>query len=213
MIFLLIIIIEIFILCLIFLALALSSLEINIEKFQLNTVNKPAIDNILIYIKLKLFNHITFFKFKIDNKKIEKMKNSKLAKSKLLKKAIDQQKEVLKKEVIKMIKVLDIELKQINLKIVEGLTDIMLTIFAVPVVSMAISMLISKTAKKYKKEKYKYTVIPNYNADFTIKIQLNCIINIKLAHIMKVIYILLKKGSEKNDERTSNRRTYVCSNG
>lgn len=213
MIFLLIMIIGILMLCIIFLVLVLSSLEINIEEFQLNTTKNPINYNTLLYIKLKLFNHITFLKIKIDNKNIEKMKNSKLAKSKVLKKAFYKQKVILKSEGMKIIKYLDINLKQINLKIVAGLIDTMLTTFVIPIVSIAISLLISKTAKKYKKEKYKYIIMPDYNADFTIKIQLNCIINIKLAHIMKVIYMLLKKGSEKNDERTSNRRTYVCSNG
>ena len=148
MIFLLIMIIGILMLCIIFLVLVLSSLEINIEEFQLNTTKNPINYNTLIYIKLKLFNHITFLKIKIDNKKIEKMKNSKLAKSKVLKKAFYKQKVILKSEGMKIIKYLDINLKQINLKIVAGLIDTMLTTFVIPIVSIAISLLISKTAKK-----------------------------------------------------------------
>ena len=199
--------------CIIFLVLALSNLEINIEGLQLDTTKKPIIYNTLIYIKLKLFNHITFLKIKIDNKKINKMKNSKLAKSKALKKAFYKQKAILKKEGMKIVKNLDINLEQINLKLVIGLIDTMVTILSIPILSTIISIIIARTTKEYIKEDYKYTIIPDYGTNLVIKIQLNCIINIKLAHIMKVIYMLLKKGSEKNDERTSNRRTYVCSNG
>ncbi len=213
MIFLLIMMIGILMICIIFLVLALSNLEINIEGLQLDTTKKPIIYNTLIYIKLKLFNHITFLKIKIDNKKINKMKNSKLAKSKALKKAFYKQKAILKKEGMKIVKNLDINLEQINLKLVIGLIDTMVTILSIPILSTIISIIIARTTKEYIKEDYKYTIIPDYGTNLVIKIQLNCIINIKLAHIMKVIYMLLKKGSEKNDERTSNRRTYVCSNG
>lgn len=213
MIFLLIMMIGILMICIIFLVLALSNLEINIEGLQLDTTKKPIIYDTLIYIKLKLFNHITFLKIKIDNKKINKMKNSKLAKSKALKKAFYKQKVILKSEGMKIVKNLDINLEQINLKLVIGLIDTMVTILSIPILSTIISIIIARTTKEYIKEDYKYTIIPDYSTNLVIKIQLNCIINIKLAHIMKVIYMLLKKGSEKNDERTSNRRTYVCSNG
>jgi hypothetical protein len=204
MFFLLVIII---IISLIFLVLLVSDLEINVEKIQLNTIKKPMIENILIYIKLKIFNKITFLKIKIDNKKIEKMKKSKFVNSKLLRKIIYKQK------IIKIVKDLDINLEQINLKLVIGLIDTMATILSIPILSTIISIIIAKTTKEYKKEKCKYTIIPNYSKNLVIKIQLDCIISLKLVNIMNVIYILLKEGSEKNDERTSNRRAYGCSNG
>lgn len=207
MFFLLVIIIIIFIVSLIFLVLLVSDLEINVEKIQLNTIKKPMIENILIYIKLKIFNKITFLKIKIDNKKIEKMKKSKFVNSKLLRKIIYKQK------IIKIVKDLDINLEQINLKLVIGLIDTMATILSIPILSTIISIIIAKTTKEYKKEKCKYTIIPNYSKNLVIKIQLDCIISLKLVNIMNVIYILLKEGSEKNDERTSNRRAYGYSNG
>ena len=213
MFFLLVIIIIIFIVFLIFLVLLVSNLEINIEKIQLNTIKKPMIENILIFIKLKIFNKITFFKVKIDNKKIEKMKKSKFVNTKLLRKIIYKKKIILRTKIMKIVKNLDINLEQINLKLVIGLIDTIATILSIPILSTIISIIIAKTTKEYKKEKCKYTIIPNYSKNLVIKIQLDCIISFKLVNIMNVIYILLKEGSEKNDERTSNRRAYGCSNG
>lgn len=210
MIFLLVIIIIIFIISLIFLVLLVSNMEIDIKKIKLNTIKKPIVENILIYVKLKIFNKITFFKIKIDDKK---MKKSKLINNKLLKKVINKQKIVLRTKIMKVVESLDINLKQIDLKLVVGLIDKMITILSIPILSTIVSIIIAKSAKEYKKEKYKYTIIPEYSTNLIIKIQLNCIISFKLVNIMNVTYILLKEGSEKNDERTSNRRTYGCSNG
>ena len=148
MFFLLVIIIIIFIVFLIFLVLLVSNLEINIEKIQLNTIKKPMIENILIFIKLKIFNKITFFKVKIDNKKIEKMKKSKFVNTKLLRKIIYKQKIILRTKIMKIVKNLDINLEQINLKLVIGLIDTMATILSIPILSTIISIIIAKTTKE-----------------------------------------------------------------
>lgn len=49
--------------------------------------------------------------------------------------------------------------------------------------------------------------MPMYRFGNSINLSLNCIINVKMVHIIYVIYILLKKGMIKN-ERTSNRGAY-----
>ena len=57
----------------------------------------------------------------------------------------------------------------------------------------------------YKKTNFK--IIPLYKYGNAINFRLNCIINVKLVHIIHIIYILSKKGMIKN-ERASNRRSY-----
>lgn len=208
-----IILLNIFIILLmLFLLFMGSNLEINIKKFEIEITNKINYGDILIYIKLKIFNKITFLKIKIDNKKIEKIKNSKIKNTKLLSKINFLKKEIVKSNKLEILKQLDFNLEQIDLKVIIGLIDIMPTILVIPILSTIVAMIIEKTTKRYKKEKYKYSIIPNYNMNLMVKIKLNCIITIKIVHIIKVIYMMLKKGSEKNDERTSNRRAYVCSN-
>ena len=60
-----------------------------------------------------------------------------------------------------------------------------------------------------KKEHYNYTIEPIYQNKNIYKIQFNCIIQVKMVHIINVIYIFLKKGrSDLNERTTSNRRSY-----
>lgn len=197
----------IFILSMLLLILLLSNLEIEIKELEIDTTKKRK--NILVCLKLKLFNKIPIFKINIDNKKIKSLeiKNKKLVKS-----IISSQRENLKLNNLEILKYLDFNLEEINLKVIISLVDIATTTVIIPILVTIISMFLKKTAKKYKKEKYKYSIIPDYNLNLMVKIKLKCIISIKIVNIINVIYMMLKKGSEKNDERTSNRGTYVCCN-
>jgi len=56
-------------------------------------------------------------------------------------------------------------------------------------------------------KKSEFIVKPLYNLGNSIKFNLNCIISVKVVHIIYVIYILLKKRRASN-ERASNRRSY-----
>jgi hypothetical protein len=71
---------------------------------------------------------------------------------------------------------------------------------------MAIGL--SNMIKEFQKQKHKYTITPVYADKNIIKINLNCIIKIKMIHIICVLYILMKKRRVEKHERTSNRRTY-----
>ena len=194
----------------------LSTLEIEVENFVFNSNNKRSkkLEDYLIYIKLKFVNKITWLKIKIDYKKIKKYK---LFNNKILKKLSNfkdmvskNQKEIFKKENIKYIKELDIKLKKIHLDMKISVLDAMFTSLIVPLVSTLLSILLAKNIKKYKIEKYNYTITPIYKENIQIIISLNCIINVKMVHIINILYMLLKRRSVKYDERTSNRRAYVC---
>lgn len=208
-----------FFISLIFFMLCLSNLEIEIKEFKLDTTNikHKKLENYLVYIKLKLLDKLTWFKIKIDNKKIRKLKNSKVFKSKLFSKIndfaementiLENRKQIFKKENLQYIKDLQLTIKKLDLylKISTGFPD--LTIYVVAIIASVISIILAKTIKNYSKDKYKYVVFPMYTLKPAIKISLNCIINVKMVHIIYVIYILFKKGMMKN-ERTSNRGAY-----
>ena len=55
-------------------------------------------------------------------------------------------------------------------------------------------------------KKKAFSVYPLYNFGNSIKINLNCIIKVKIVHIIYVIYILLRRRNK--NERASNRRAY-----
>ena len=65
---------------------------------------------------------------------------------------------------------------------------------------------------RLKKERYIYNIKPLYYNKNLYKINLNCIIEIKMVHIINIIFILIKKGRKKNEQSTtSNRKPYAYS--
>lgn len=208
----------IFFMYLIIFVICLSTLEIEVKNFAFNSNNEGSkkLEEYLIYIRLKFVNKITWLKIKIDYKKIKKYK---LFNNKILKKFINfkdmvskKQKEIFRKENIKYIKELDVKLKKIHLDMKISVLDAMLTSLIVPLISTLLSIIIANTMEKYNNEDYKYIISPKYSEKMEAIINLNCIINVKLVHIINIVYMLFKKRSVNYDERTSNRRTYVCSN-
>ncbi len=216
-----IVLIILILISLMFLILCLSNLEVEIEKLWFDSTNKKhkRLSDYDIFIRIKLFDKITWFKFKIDDDKMVKMKNSKFLNSKMFKKFnnIQNVKKFIsrnKKEIfnLKNLKELDINIKKLNLKMKLSALDNIITSFGVAIISSIISIILARSIKEYDKDKYYYRVTPIYEYKPILKIKLNCIIDVKIVHIMNIIYILLKKRSVENNERTSNRRTYVCGN-
>lgn len=198
--------------------ICLSTLEIEVENFVFNSNNKRSkkLEDYLIYIKLKFVNKITWLKIKIDYKKIKKYK---LFNNKILKKLSNfkdmvskNKKEIFKRENIKYIKELDIKLKKIHLNMKISVLDAMITSLIVPLISTFLSIIVANTMEKYNNEDCKYIISPIYSEKMEAIINLNCIINVKIVHIINIVYMLFKKRSVNYDERTSNRRAYVCSN-
>lgn len=213
-----------FFISLIFFMICLSNLEIEIKEFKLDTKNikYKKLEEYLIYIKIKLLDKFTWLKIKINHKRIKKLRKTSLIKLNLFRKIsnfytmentiLENRKEIFTKENLRYFKDLKITIKKLDLylKISTGFPN--LTVYAVAVISSIISIILAKTIKDYSKDKYKYIVFPMYELKPAIKISLNCIINVKMVHIINIIYMLKKKRSVRNDERTSDRRTYVCSN-
>lgn len=194
---LIIILLEIFfLLSLIFFMICLSNLEVEIKQFDFNSsnLNKKKIENYLIYIRIKLLRKITWLKFTIDDKKISKIRNFKNFNVKVLKKMlIQKEKEIFTIKNIKHIQ--EFEIDEFNLKMKVDTIDTIFTSFVVAIISTLVSIILSRNTKKYNKEKYTYTITPVYKESMQIIIKLNCIINVKMVHIINILYMLLKKRS------------------
>ena len=162
----------------------LSKIEIRIEYFILNTETK--MKKYLIYVNFKILKKITWARFKINNKKLEKYRNMN---SKILKR-INCKNKIL--DIIKLVE-RNLSLEQINLKSEIGLNDAALTSITIGFISTILSVIFLKLLKKDNKDMCKYRIIPIYENKTQIKVKLNCIISIKLVHIIRMVYILLKK--------------------
>lgn len=190
------------------LLIIMSTISIRIEKLKLsnyNPINKLEYDYIA-YFELYFLNKIKIFSVKIDKDKIKRLDLKQKVQNMDLK---NIQKDLLTKQEIKeIIKKLKIEISELNLQLEIGTEDVIVTSGIIAVLSSLIGIILARVIKQYDKTKYKYEIHPVYQNKNLIKLNLNCIIKVKMVHIIYIIYVLVKKRRVNKYERTSNRRTY-----
>lgn len=214
MVFFLIIIGTILIIFALLFILFISIIQIEIKNLVIDSTNKKD-NNINLYIRLKFLNKLTYLKIEFNKERIGKFKN--LDKrileriNEIQNKLMTNRKEILNIDAIRALRHLNIEIDNLKLNLKIGLADSFLTSITVGIISILTSLLIARNTKEYS-NKY-YSIMPEYNETPLIKIKLNCIINIKMIHIINVIYMLSKKKrSGEYNERTSDRRAYASIN-
>lgn len=212
----------------ILLVIRYSSIRISIINLEIDTDNKDIISDYQVEVDIYFFKKIRIMKFTVNEKKVKKLQNSKFVKrisninfgrvTKRLEKRL-QDKVMLDYKnfnILNFVKVLSKEIKpeilkfKLNFKI--GVEDIMVTTYAIPIISTLISFILRLTVKdvdlKNKRRDYYYKIEPIYNKNI-INLRLNCIINVKIVHIINIIYIfLIKKRRSDKYERASYRRSY-----
>lgn len=193
-----------------FITIYLSTIEIEVKRFFLDTLSKK--NDFLIFIRLKFLDKVTWVRIKIDTKKIEKYKsisiNNKFLKS--ISKKLN--KNILSKDKISNLKSFKINFKNIMLEIKISLFDPITTSLSVAVVSTILSILLANSIQKYNSENCKYKIEPCYYDKASIKINLNCIISVKMVHIISIINSSLKKESVEKNGKSSDRRAYAYRN-
>lgn len=191
----------------------LSNLEINFEEIDISNVNRNVKkqNKFKLVFKLYLFDKIPIFKIKIDEKRLSKFN----IKEKIKKINILEVKKEFKfdKNMLSILKKVEIKIKKFNLMLDIGTQDAVITSFIVFFVSTLISIILGICIKKYDGEKYQYIITPHYTDKNIYKIRLDCIINVKMAHIIYMIFLILKKRGVDKNERASNRRSYDYSYG
>ena len=133
-------------------------------------------------------------KFKLNKEKLKKIISNNKSKIKL---EVNDFKEIIKK----------IEIPKLNINAKFGTGEPNSTAFFVAIVSSIIGIALAR-----KIENPRYTIEPVYGDMNYIFLSINCIFEIKLVHIIN-IFIKLKRKEYQKYGRTSNRRSYVGSNG
>ncbi len=186
------------IILLIFSTIRLNVKKVKISNFENGIKKKKLEKEFIIYIELCLFGKLKIARIKLTKNLIDKMQIK--ADIKNLKRDAQLLKNI---NILEIIKKLKIKTSKLNLQAQLGTEEVTLTVFLVTFISTVTSILFRNTDYK----NVDYNIMPLYQFGNTINFYLNCIINVKMVHIIYVIYILLKKGMIKN-ERTSNRRSY-----
>lgn len=178
---------------------------------DLKITNKK-INKLNFEITLELFNKIKYFRIRLSKEKVKRITNKKIVKkilnSKLFKETQDFAQDILdkRKEILKIIK--EINLEKINFYILLGTENPCITAYSVAIISSAIAIILARMNVKTK-----YKIEPVYIDRNYIYLSINCIISIKLAHIISIFKQIVGKEVQKKNGETSNRRTYANSNG
>lgn len=185
--------------------LVLSTIRIKIEDFEASNIQaKASPKNYKIIISLYLFNKIKWIFVHLNDKKMRKM----YSKMNLEKIDLKKFKKDFQVKDLKMVKKIDPKISYLNLKTGIGVEDVVATSFIIFIISTLIAILLPYTIKKYEKDKYHYEILPLYLNKNAYEIKLDCIIEVKMVHIINIGYVFLKKRRVDKNERTSNRRSY-----
>lgn len=205
-----------FILIVIFFMLIISTIKLEIKDFIFDSTKSKnkKVSQYKIIIRLKLFNKLTWLKIRITKEQIIKAISNKLVKELILKsmKKIKENKNIEVKK-LKVLKKLNINTDKLKLYIKLDTPNIATTTYLTTIISTVISIILARTASTNNMNNYRYKIQPTFYMQNFLKICIDCIISLKMVHIINIIYILKKKRSvNKYDERTSNRRAYAYSN-
>ena len=197
----------IFFICIVTILLIFSEIEVNINNIRFTSdkvKGRHLKENYEIEIKIYILKLIKILNIQITKSKLEKLKlESKLKdiENKLLRKNVK-----VDIDILETIKQLDLIIKNLDLKVEIGTENAATTSIIFAVISSIIPIILRNQIKDI--EKQKINIIPVYTNENLLNIQLDCIFNIKMIHIIYIIYILSKKRRDEKNVRTSNRRSY-----
>ena len=185
-----------------------SKIQIEVNNFRFQSTSKRHINkDYEVIIKLIILKVIPIYKINITKTKLEKLKLKDKIKNIDLK--VIQDNKEFDKKALKAVKELDVAIKNIDLYIDLGTENASLTSIIVPALSTIIAIILHRKIKKF--ENQVFVINPIYINQNLVNIYISGIFEIKMSHIINMIYVLnkeKKKGVEKNERSTSNRRTY-----
>lgn len=195
----------IFVLILIIILLVFSRIRIEVINFKFSSQTQRHINkDYKVIIKLCILKKIPILKVNITKTKLEKMKIKEKIKNIDFK--IIQNKNKFDKNAIKAIKKSNININKINLNLEIGTENATLTSVIVPAISTILAILLSRKIENPKNQLF--IIQPVYVNQNLINIVFSGIFEMKMIHIINIIYILNRKKGVNKHERTSNRRSY-----
>lgn len=188
--------------------LVFSQIQIELKNVKISTEKnngKIINNNYLIQIKIYVLKKIRLLKIKITQDKLKNIQIKKI----INKIDIENTKFTkLNKEQFRIIKEYKPQIEYINLKINIGTEDTFGTSLIVAIISTILGIALNKQLKN---KKNTFIITPIYTNKNILKINLNCILKIKMIHIIYILYIINTNKGVDNNVRTSNRRNYAHS--
>ncbi len=185
----------------------ISSVKLNISKLHISNVksNKLTIE-FKSKLQIYIFNKIKIGSIVLDDEKISNILKS----GKIDIRKIRGNKKI-NKDILIVLKNFKYQIEKIKVIGYIGTENAALTAIICTILNTIITLIVSKKTVNYEKEKYNYKIESIYINQNIVNLDLNCIISIKIVHIISILYMLFKKESVNVNERTSNRRSYAYS--
>ena len=185
-----------------------STLHIQIKNLSVSNMEPKNTNEYAIIFSLYLGNKIKLIWFRLNDKKVRKI----YSKIQLEKLDFKKFRKDFKVKYLKELPKLQPKILYLNLDANLGVISPVTTSFLVATIASIISIALPYLSKSLKKERYIYNIKPLYYNKNLYKINLNCIIEIKMVHIINIIFIFIKKGRKKNEQSTtSDRKPYAYS--
>lgn len=185
-----------------------STLHIQIKNLSVSNMEPKNTNEYAIIFSLYLGNKIKWIWFRLNDKKVRKI----YSKIQLEKLDFKKFRKDFKVKYLKELPKLQPKISYLNLDANLGVISPVTTSFLVATIASIISIALPYLSKSLKKERYIYNIKPLYYNKNLYKINLNCIIEIKMVHIINIIFIFIKKGRKKNEQSTtSDRKPYAYS--
>lgn len=182
--------------------IAFSSIKLNIKKAKIsnfeNGIRKKKVEKeFLVYIELHLFGKIKIARIRLKEELLGKIKQQ--AEKEDISKDMKKLKEFNVKEILKKLK---IEVEVLNLEAQIGIEDVILTSSAVTIMSAILGILL----RNINHDNLYYNIMPVYQFGNIINTHFNCLISVKIIHIIQVGYIILKKQKTKKEQKQDTRK-------
>ncbi len=195
---------------LLILSILFSKIEIRIQDIDISTQRKKGkkiSKDYKIQISILAFYKVKIFKININEEKIKKIKSN----PKLEKINTDMMKNIkidakLNTNFVTILKDLKFKIQKLNLNLDIGTDDAALTAVIVGVLSSILGLILNNK----KENKHIFNIFPIYSSENILKLKFNCIFTINLMHY--IYKTILKERRNKNERKSSNRRTYAYNN-
>lgn len=177
-----------------------SRLQLKIYNLDFSTARKERLSkDFEIYLGIVIFKKVEILRINLKKIKNKKMNlGTVLEKAQKLEGKNNKQEMVI--ELIKGLKDFDFEIVKADLKVKIGLQDAALTAILVGIIASILGIILKKQ---------KFEILPVYQEKNILNIKLNGIFRVNLIHY---IYKTILKGRDKNERKSSDRRSYAYSN-
>ena len=177
-----------------------SRLQLKIYNLDFSTARKERVSkDFEIYLGIVIFKKVEILRINLKKIKNKKMNlGTVLEKAQKLEGKNNKQEMVI--ELIKGLKDFDFEIVKADLKVKIGLQDATLTAISVGIIASILGIILKKQ---------KFEILPVYQDKNILNIKLNGIFRVNLIHY---IYKTILKGRDKNERKSSDRKSYAYIN-